>query len=176
MEYITIEKHIVTGHFCGQMPKEKDRKKGVTYLEVSNYNALVGVDVRVFEDTKSWIKRPLSELVKDKLIAIPDKQKLSPDGLSFVGMSNAELVAAGFLKLKPTEKLDGEHIALKTEKELFDEGLMSAKEYNNYIDQCRQSAYAMEADPLGMQVLRGAINKKIWLKKIDEIKERFPKV
>ncbi|WP_315449532.1 hypothetical protein [uncultured Treponema sp.] len=54
---------------------------------------------------------------------------------------------------------------------------MSArKEYNAYIDRQRAAAYRQEADPLGMQVMRGDIDKDVWLEKIAEIKQRYPKV
>ena len=49
------------------------------------------------------------------------------------------------------------------------------EEYNRYIDDLRQAAYAREADPLGMQVLRGELDKSEWLAKINEIKRRYPK-
>ena len=64
----------------------------------------------------------------------------------------------------------------KTDSELIAEGLISSEEYNLHIDELRQEAYKKEADPLGMQVLRGDIEKDEWLKKIEEIKIRYPKV
>ena len=63
----------------------------------------------------------------------------------------------------------------KTEKEKFDDGLISKEEYNAYIDRQRAAAYRLEADPLGMQVMRGDIDKSEWLTKIEEIKKRYPK-
>ena len=38
----------------------------------------------------------------------------------------------------------------------------------------RQRAYAAEADPIAMQMLRDEATKNEWLAKIDEIKARFP--
>ena len=64
----------------------------------------------------------------------------------------------------------------KTEKEQYDAGLISKEEYNAYIDRQREAAYRLEADPLGMQALRGDIDKAEWLAKIAEIKQRYPKV
>lgn len=63
----------------------------------------------------------------------------------------------------------------KTEKEQYDERLISKEEYNAYIDRQREAAYRQEADPLGMQAMRGNIDKSEWLAKIAEIKKRFPK-
>lgn len=64
----------------------------------------------------------------------------------------------------------------KTEKEQYDAGLISKEEYNAYIDRQREAAYRLEADLLGMQALRGDIDKAEWLAKIAEIKQRYPKV
>lgn len=65
---------------------------------------------------------------------------------------------------------------VKTKRELFDEGKITKEKYNAYIDELRQSAYAREADPLGMQVMRGEAEKSVWLEKIAEIKARYPKI
>ena len=63
----------------------------------------------------------------------------------------------------------------KTDVELIAENFLSREEYNTKIDLFRQTAYKEEADPLGMQVLRGDLDKKEWLAKIEEIKKRYPK-
>ena len=68
------------------------------------------------------------------------------------------------------------YVVKKTEKEQYDAGLVSKEEYNAYIDRQREAAYRQEADPLGMQVMRGDIDKAVWLEKIAEIKQRYPKV
>lgn len=64
----------------------------------------------------------------------------------------------------------------KTKKDLYDEGKLSKEEYNLYIDELRQTAYEKEADPLCAQFVRGDVEKEEWLKKIEEIKERYPKI
>jgi anion-transporting ArsA/GET3 family ATPase len=38
----------------------------------------------------------------------------------------------------------------------------------------RQAAYAIEADPIAMQMLRNEATKEEWLAKIGEIKARYP--
>ena len=106
---------------------------------------------------------------------MPEGKKLNETGTDFVDMSEAEKVAAGLIQLKPDEKIENGYIVPKTKKELYDEGKISKEEYNRYIDDLRQAAYAREADPLGMQVLRGELDKSEWLTKIDEIKRRYPK-
>lgn len=64
----------------------------------------------------------------------------------------------------------------KTEKERYEAGLISKDEYNAYIDKQREAAYRQQTDQLGMQVLRGELDKSEWLAKIVEIKKRYPKV
>ena len=63
----------------------------------------------------------------------------------------------------------------KTKKEQYNEGDISKEEYNTFVDRQREAAYRQEADPLGMQVLRGELDKSEWLAKINEIKRRYPK-
>ena len=43
------------------------------------------------------------------------------------------------------------------------------------VESNRRNAYRNEADPLNMKWQRGEVDKQVWLDKIEEIKERFPK-
>ena len=106
---------------------------------------------------------------------MPEGKKLNEAGTDFVDMTGAEKVSAGLIQLKVDEKIEGGYIVKKSKKELYDEGKLSKEEYNLYIDNLRQAAYRQEADPLGMQVMRGDIDKAVWLAKIAEIKQRYPK-
>lgn len=63
----------------------------------------------------------------------------------------------------------------KMEKEKYDAGFISKEEYNAFIGRQREAAYRQEADPLGMQVMRGELDRAEWLTKIAEIKRRYPK-
>ena len=106
---------------------------------------------------------------------MPEGKKLNEAGTDFVDMSEAEKVAAGLIHLKADEKVEGDYIVKKTEKEQYEAGLISKTAYNTFVDQQRQAAYKQEADPLGMQVMRGEVEKTEWLAKIEEIKKRYPK-
>ena len=174
VERIEIENNIITKHVIGEKPKvEKD---GITYLYGKNIQACIGDDVRLYRDVLTGIKKPLTQLVNEGLIPVPEGMRLSESGADFIDMTEAEKVAAGLIQLKPDEKIEGDYIVRKTEKELYQEGLLSKEEYNVYIDRQREAAYRQEADPLGMQALRGDIDKSEWLAKIAEIKQRYPKV
>lgn len=177
MEYVErleIKDNIILKHVIGAKPKIE--KAGITYLYGSNIQANIGDDIRIYEDLIAGKKKSLKKLVEENLIQPPEGKKLNEAGTDFEDMSEAEKVEAGLRTLKDDEKIENGQIVPKTKKELYDEGKLSKEEYNLYIDELRQSAYAREADPLGMQVLRGDIEKAVWLEKIAEIKARYPKI
>ncbi len=174
MEYIEIKDNIITGHYCGAMPENKNPE--IEYREVMDLKAAIGDDVRFYSDFDKGIKKPLKQLVKEKLVAIPEGKKFNKTGDDFVDMTEAEKVKAGLRKLSKREKLDGDNIVQKCEKELYDDGIITAEAYNAYIDTMRETAYKSETDKLGLQVLRGEYPKEEWLEKITEIKKRYPKV
>ena len=174
MEYIEIKNNIIIGHYCGDMPKQKD--PAIEYRIIENCAANIGDDIRIYTDLQAGTKKSLKQLVAENLISVPEGKKLNETGTDFVDMTEAEKVAAGLIQLKPDEKIENGYIVSKTKKELYDEGKISKEEYNRYMDGLRQAAYSRESDPLGMQVLRGELDKSEWLTKIDEIKKRFPKV
>lgn len=174
VERIEIENNIIINHIIGERPKRE--KEGVICIYGTNIQANIGDDVRMYEDVITGKKKGLKKLVEENLIETPEGKKLNTDGTAFEDMSEAEKVEAGLKTLKDDEKIENGQICPKTKKELYDEGKLSKEEYNLYIDKLRQSAYAREADPLGMQVLRGDLKKSEWLEKIEEIKKRYPKV
>lgn len=174
VERVEIENNIITKHVIGKKPKTE--KEGITYFYGKNIQANIGDDIRMYTDLQAGTKKPLTQLVKEGLVPVPEGKKLNEAGTDFVDMSKAEKVAAGIIQLKVDEKIDGDYIVKKTEKEQYDEGLISKEEYNAYIDRQREAAYKQEADPLGLQVQRGDIDSDVWLTKIAEIKQRYPKV
>ena len=174
MEYIKIKSNIITGHYCGAIPEKNN--PAIEYRIVENCAANIGDDIRIYSDLQAGIKKPIAQLVKEGLVPVLEGKKLNEAGTDFVDMTEAEKVAAGLIQLKADEKIEGDYIVKKSKKELYDEGKLSKEEYNLYIDNLRQAAYRQEADPLGMQVMRGEVEKTEWLAKIAEIKQRYPKV
>ena len=174
MLYYEIKDNIIVGIYSGDMPKEKH--SDTEYLVVERIYANIGDDIRMYTDLQAGTKKPLAQLVKEGLVPVPEGKKLNEAGTDFEDMSEAEKVTAGLIHLKADEKVEGDYIVKKTEKELYQEGLLGKEEYNAYIDRQREAAYRQEADPLGMQALRGDIDKSEWLAKIAEIKLRYPKV
>lgn len=173
MEYIEIKDNIIIGHYCGEMPEDKNPT--IEYRIIENCAANIGDDIRIYADIQAGIKKPLKQLIEEGFVSVPEGKKLNETGTDFIDMTEAEKVAAGLIQPSPDEKIENGYIVPKTKKELYDEGKISKEEYNRYIDDLRQAAYAREADPLGMQVLRGELDKSEWLAKINEIKRRYPK-
>ena len=181
MLYYEIKDNIITGIYSGDMPKEKH--SDTEYLIVEWIYANIGDDIRMYTDLQAGTKKPLTQLVEEGLVPVPEGRKLNEAGTDFVDMSEAEKLAAGLIQLKPDEKIEGDYIVKKTakekmllcQKEKYNAGLISKEEYNAFIDKQRETAYRQEADALGMQVLRGELDKAEWLTKIAEIKKRYPK-
>jgi len=174
VERLEIKENIIINHVIGEKPKKE--KDGMTYLYGKNIQANIGDDIRIYSDVLAGIKKPLAQLVKEGLVPVPEGKKLNEAGTDFVDMTEAEKVSAGLIQLKADEKIEGDYIVKKTEKEQYDAGLISKEEYNAYIDRQREATYRQEADGLGMQVMRGDIDKAVWLEKIAEIKKRYPKM
>ncbi len=176
MEYIEIKNNIIIGHYAGDMPKKKD--DGITRIEIDGFKANIGDDTRLYSDLQKGIKKPLAQLIEEGLQSIPNGKKLNADKTGFEDMSEGEKWDEGLITLEPTQWLDDEsdYIREKTKEELFEFGLISAKEYNATIDRKRQLAYSQEADPLFFKFQRGESEKEDWIAKIEEIKSRYPKV
>jgi hypothetical protein len=47
---------------------------------------------------------------------------------------------------------------------------------NKFADASRKIAYSNEADPLFFKMQRGEVTLEVWQAKIQEIKERYPKI
>nr|DAD63712.1 MAG TPA: hypothetical protein [Caudoviricetes sp.] len=174
VERLEIKDTIIIERVIGAKPKRK--KEGITYIYGSNFQVNIGDDIRMYSDIQAGTKKPLTQLVEEGLVPVPEGKKLNQTGTDFEDMSEAEKVAAGLIQLKVDEKIEGDYIVKKAEKEKYDAGLISKEEYNAYIGRQREAAYRQEADPLGMQALRGDIDSDVWLEKIAEIKQRYPKV
>ena len=122
MEYIEIKDNIIIGHYCGAVPKKKNPE--IEYRIIENCAVNIGDDTRVYTDLQAGTKKPLTQLVAENLIALPEGKKLNEAGTDFVDMTEAEKVAAGIIQLKDDEKIEGDDIVKKTEKELSKGGVI----------------------------------------------------
>ncbi|QSH93650.1 hypothetical protein C5O78_01000 [Treponema phagedenis] len=174
MEYLEIKDNIVIGHYCGEMPEPKE--PDIEYRIIDGCSVNIGDDVRMYADLDKGVLKPLKTLVDEKLIEVPEGKKINDEGTEFIDMTEADKVNAGLVALQADEKLEGDVIVKKTQEELYAEGVISKEEYNTYIDGLREAEYRSETDKLGLEVLRGELDKSVWLEKIAEIKKRYPKV
>jgi len=60
-----------------------------------------------------------------------------------------------------------------TDDELFKAGKLSKEEYNERQQARRAAAFREESDPLFFKVDRGEITRKVYIDKVEEIRERY---
>jgi hypothetical protein len=123
---------------------------------------------------ENFNEKPLSRLVKENIIEIPQGYKLEGD--QFIEMTNAEKIKAKILKPTDREKIDEDKIVPKTMDELYTDKLITAKEYNEYIVNARRNAFAIETDPMYYDVQEGTETKENWLKAKQAIRDKYKKV
>ena len=121
-----------------------------------------------------WNVKPLSTLVAEGVVEVPVGYKL--EGEAFVAMSEVELVEAGIHVLPKYQKIVDGEIVEKTMLEQYEDGAITAKEYNAYIVMCRKAAYANETDALFWDYQEGTITKDAWLEAKKAVKAKYEKV
>lgn len=73
VERVEIENNIITKHVIGKKPKTE--KEGITYFYGKNIQANIGDDIRMYTDLQAGTKKPLTQLVAENLIALPEGKK-----------------------------------------------------------------------------------------------------
>lgn len=82
----------------------------------------------------------------------------------------------------PVDTIDGVYYLLTPEREAeetlrSESWLASAGQRNNTISEInRFNAYKEESDPLFFKYMRNEVTQEEWLNKVNEIKNRYPKV
>ena len=125
-----------------------------------------------FDD--NWNRKSLSVLVAEKLVDIPSGYKLEQN--EFVEMTNEEKIEAGILKPTEREKIADGKIVSKTAEELYADKLITAGEYNEYIDTCRKSEYVATTDSIFWDYQEDKATKADWEKAKQLIRDKYPKV
>lgn len=121
-----------------------------------------------------WKPKPLSKLVSENLMEIPEGYKL--ENYSFVEMTESEKIKSGILKPTEREKIENGKIVTKTMDELLKDKLITAKEYNEYIDVCRKSEYIAHTDDMRWDILEGKATEADWLDAKNAIRDKYKKV
>lgn len=144
-------------------------------IEVSDFEGYIGSDKDEYDS--EWKLLPLHVRVKNGFVVPPEGYKCEGD--RFVEMTEVEKIEAGILSLPKGFIIDNGIIRAKTLEERFHSGEIDETEYRSLKNEDvlfkRRSAYISESDHLFFEEQRGDAPNGTWLKKIEEIKERFPK-
>ena len=109
--------------------------------------------------------------------------KLVREGSKIRPKTQLELMRDGIEDVPKGQKISEDEDCLKLINKTLEERLKTGdiiqSEYDKIrLDDChtlRKQAYAEESDGLFFDYQRGEIDKEVWLNKVIEIKERFPK-
>jgi hypothetical protein len=103
-------------------------------------------DIRIYD--KDWKKRPLADIVKEKLVEVPKGKKVDKTKNEFVEMTIKEKIDSGDIVLQPYEKYDTvtKKIIPKTWKEKVDESLATYEEYLSQVIRPYRNSLLNEAD------------------------------
>lgn len=104
-----------------------------------------------------------SEIIDGKIIYRPKNQ--------------IERYVSGIDEIPKGMKLseDKKEIISKTLDEQLFSGEISVIQYNEIITEQRRQSYMIESDGLFFAFQRGEIDRQVWIDKVNEIKERYPK-
>lgn len=124
MEYITVKKEKITGHFCGdKLPKGA--------IQVSDWWGNVGDPVNYYDD--KWQRKDDIELYKTGVMEIPSGYKFNDDKTAIIEMSEIEKIQAGIKKLPAGMKIENDEIVSMTDKEKLDSGLITKDQYTSIV-------------------------------------------
>ncbi len=123
---------------------------------------------------ENYNEKPLSQIVKEKILEIPQGYKLEDN--QFIEMTDAKKIKAKILKPTDREKIDGDKIVPKTMDELYADKIITAKEYNEYIINIRKSEYIAKTDDMRWDILEGKATEADWLKAKQAIRNKYKKV
>lgn len=144
-------------------------------IEVSDFNGYIGSDKREYDS--DWKLLPLHDRVSNGFIIPPKGYRCEGD--RFIEMTEVEKVEAGILTLPEGFMIDNGIIRAKTLEERFSSREITEAEYrslkNDEVISKRRGAYISESDHLFFEEQRGDVPEGTWIKKIEEIKARFPK-
>lgn len=124
MEYITVKKGKITGHFCGdKLPKGS--------IQVSDWWGNVGEPVNYYDE--NWKRKDDIELYKTGVMKIPSGLKLNDDKTAIIEMSEVEKIQTGIKKLPAAMKIENNEIVSMNDKEKLDSGLITKEQYTSIV-------------------------------------------
>ena len=147
----------------------------VQHISNDYFTGAVNQDIREFDENYNLL--PLSE--RKDFVMIPEGKKIEGD--EFVDLSTKEKIDEGLIKLDEKQIYDEttKQIRFKDVDELYNDNLIAKDEWykvkNANCLNLRKSAYSSESDGLFFDYQREQVDKSVWLKKVEEIKTKYPK-
>lgn len=140
--WITHDGKVITGVYSGRLKKDG--------IEVPESAQVRKGDLIAAYDNR-WNRRPMEELVKDRLVTPPEGMVW--ENGDWRQATDKELVDAGRKTVGEREKLVGETVVSKSQEELYNEGLLTDGEANAYVERTRLARLS-EIDAESIKYLR----------------------
>ena len=141
MEYITVEKHIITGHYASDSIPEGA-------IPVTDFNGIVGEQVSYYNP--DWTRKSDIELMLTGLMAIPDGYKINEDKSALQEMTEDEKIIAGIKDLPQGQKIEDGKILPMTDEEKLSAGQLTQEEY----DRIQQGKIISELNDIDRKTIR----------------------
>ena len=148
MEYITVENHIITGHYASDSIPEGA-------IPVTDFIGRVGEPVSQYNP--DWSRKSDIELMLSGLMTIPNGYKITNTGL--IEMSLKEKIDAGLETIPTGKKLDENETAFvdMSDDEKMEAGILSQEEYDQ-IQNARIIADLFEIDVKTIRSIRAILS------------------
>ena len=148
MEYITVEKHIITGHYASDTIPEGA-------IPVTDFIGRVGEPVSYYNP--DWSRKSDIELMLSGLMTIPNGYKITNTGL--IEMSLKEKIDAGLETIPTGKQLDENETAFvnMSDDEKMEAGILSQEEYDQ-IQNARIIADLFEIDVKTIRSIRAILS------------------
>lgn len=140
-------------------------KENEVILDNQNIKDLSQSDIRVYNEDGSI--KSLEEQVKENIITLKDNEIVDDNVIRELNKYNEDdliiLIERGLEKLDDRQKIvtneDGKkYIISKSYEELFNENLITLKEYNEYIINQRQGQYQSNLDGIRAELVDSVLN------------------
>lgn len=121
MEYITVEKHIITGHYASDSIPEGA-------IPVTDFIGRVGEPVSYYNP--DWSRKSDIELMLSGLMTIPNGYKINEEKTALQEMTEDEKIIAGIKDLPQGQKIEDGKILPMTDEEKLSAGQLTQEEYD----------------------------------------------
>ena len=141
MEYITVENHIITGHYASDSIPEGA-------IPVTDFNGIVGEPVSYYNP--DWTRKSGIELMLTGLMQIPEGYKINEEKTDLQEMTEEEKIIAGIKELPQGQKIEDGKILPMTDEEKLAAGQLTQEEY----DRIQQAKIISELNDIDKKTIR----------------------